>query len=417
VHYNVLPTLADFAKDVGRASYSQQQDERVHPVMRRIFSLLGWANQTTDDARKKYLMCELFFATRYWLRNQKDENVAPAVRALNGLIENKLHDAFRCPLNLVAATLAKYYDCPVDSHGIYVDTRDCLRQAPNSIEKVKLASKYEAFRVYFVKGLVLSYNWRTTTETELRPINSADDLYALNAPLPDHVNFVLTRYRELYFAPFSDSPQTPRYHSSIPNQEAVHSAGSMEIVNGRIIEICHGSGHYKPGDLYFVNILEQLKTEGASIKGIKLSTFIPTQVRGVGKKVDVAEDAQDYLQNFGNWDQIQKRREFDKARRKDQALGLKTTEIFQRFQKLATASGNRDKALATLFEEQFEKSPLKDLTAWKQTWQGVMAALVDIAPEYASYKYEGVDVWIEKKDKAFKAQPPPPPRPKVQVHV
>lgn len=420
VKYFQIPTFADFARDIG---WDPKLRKNADPVMQKIFSLLeGLADPVKTDAQKKYLMCELFFATNYWRRNHNVQ--LRGLVALKDVIEEKLHLAFGCPANMVAATLSKYYDCPVDSHGIYVDTRDCPTQARTDIEKAKLASAYERYRVHFDKGKAVAHNWRDPKESKLKPVNTEElcqdghsPEHDLGVRVQNHAYFVLTRFRELYVAPFFGRANAPlaRYHSSIPNQEAVQCAGSMLIEGGVFKEVCDCSGHYKPHGKYFVNVLEQLKTQGVPIKGIKLSTIRPNEVTRKDEFITVAEDAEDYLANHGTWEEIVKRREFDKARRKDSAFALRAVQFKQRLQDLAKRFG-RDRALEMIFAEQFEKVGKGGPDVWTKAWKAVMESLAALAPDF-EHQDDDLGAWILKKNEWLRTHSPMPPRPTVHVHA
>jgi hypothetical protein len=265
----------------------------------------------------------------------------------------------------------------------------------------------------------MCFNWRNPQDLELRKANTKAMICPANRPLrPDHAHFVLTRYRDLYLAPFSPSwPGFPKYHSTIPEKTAVQCAGSLLIEEGVVIEICNGSGHYMPGDLYFVNVLEQLKTLGVTpqtIQGISLWDYAGNEI---------AEDAAEYLKEHGNWDEIQKRKEMNRKRRAEGIFAVRAAKYKTRLDALMK-NHLEDEAFGLLFAEEFaarigyggQGSP----SLWTETWKSILDALLEFAKnayDKADPKRKALTQLIEKKIAEYKVRPPIPPKPKNQKNL
>jgi hypothetical protein len=403
IPYSSLPGLVQWAKDSCSPNYAK--DRKSDPVIFRIDQLVSFLPRTTDDGQKKYLLSELFFATNFWLRNPPDakevrkpgwDRLEAAVKALRDVVQRTLAAAFQCAYGMVPDVLSRYYGCPLTAHGIYVDDKHVVQKAD-----------YERFKVHFRKGIALQFNWRDSKDLELRPVNTKDMVASTKPTLEEkgYAFFVLTRYRDLYVAPFSTTcPLFPRYHSTIPEKTAVQCAGSILIENGVVKGICNDSGHYSPGDLYFVNVLEQLKTMEVPIKGISLANY---------EGDSVAEDAEEYLNAHGNWDEIKKRKELNRQRLGEEGGAARALRYKARLE-LLKKNHSEDQALEMLFAEEFgrrNQGGQGGVQLWTETWKGILDALLALAQDLKGE--EGpLRVLVSRKIAQYKLRPPVPPRPR-----
>lgn len=397
IFYSTVPRAVQWAEDTFSKDFRNEAkaDAVLHRIDQFIFSL----QSVTDDGQKKYMLCELFFATNYWLNNPSRKGVhqpgwykvQAAVSGLKAVVRRTLAHIFRCAEGQVPDVLSRCYGCPMTAHGIYVDDKNPVAKA-----------NYEKFKIYFDKGLAWGSNPLDLEGGGLQKVNTRGMFDGMTRPKKweeSFAFFVMTRYRDLYIAQHRPTDRKyPKYHSSIPEGTAVQCAGSIWIEEGVVKGICNDSGHYQPGDPYFLNVLEQLKAVGVPIKGIKLFDF---------EGEILVEDAEEFYQAHGNWDEINHRKELNRQRLEAEGGGRRALRFKKRLD-ILTIGRSRDQALEMLFVEEFRRlnqAGQGGLPLWNQVWKRVLDALFDYADNFKSEDPKFMVFMIDKKEQ-YKVKPP-----------
>ncbi len=400
LYYHSFPTPNQWSIDSHSKEYRQQRKK--DRVIARMDDLVRSLRGPIDDGRRKYLLCELFFTTNYWISNNcvgptlASLYMGEPVAALRNYVQRALAKAFGCSRLMVPAVLQKHYGCSITAHGIYADTND----VPRSFEQRAMLEK---FKVYFENGKALWNTWWTQADSDLVPVNTFR-AYDCSGDERDHLRdrhgfFVMTLYRDLYVAPHRPTLKAfPKFHSTIPEGTAVQCSGSILIVEGKVKEITSASGHYKPDKLFFVNVLEQLKTVGVgTLKNIALYDY-DNEV--------IAKNAEEYLKQYGRWNAVDERGRIISGARTNEAAAIRGQLHARRLEEL-TIGRTKDKALEAVFAEAFEKArQIEPGALWTKTWKGVLDDLI-------AFSGGG---WYQKKKTEYQSKPPfPPPESKPPV--
>ncbi|MBI2606338.1 MAG: hypothetical protein HYW49_09690 [Deltaproteobacteria bacterium] len=90
----------------------------------------------------------------------------------------------------------------------------------------------------------------------------------------DHVIFVMDKNGDIYIhgGVASGESGKPRkfFHSTLAGGGDVAAAGELKVVNGKIVAITDGSGHYEPPPWLTMQFLEQLRKRGVPLERIKI---------------------------------------------------------------------------------------------------------------------------------------------------
>ena len=427
--YQRLPGFFRWIEDSMTPDYKTERNS--DPAIQRIDTFLSRLPDTTDDAQKKYMLIELFLATNSWLRikpNLKDVGkpgrirLGVAVKALRDIVQKALSEAFQCAFGRVPDVLDRHFSISRTAHGIYIDAKDPIRSA-----------NFEKYKVCFKSGKAMQFNLENSDARELREVDTnskyltagtqsaanfeEDDTIGKqtdpnadpNKPEKKHdkfAMFVLTRDRELYVAPFiSSSTAYPKYHSSIPRGDAVQCAGSMKIIKGEVKGICPDSGHYAPDPAYFLNVLEYLKTMGVNLGGISLLDH-------TGQKV-LTSNAQQFLDAKGNWETLRRRAELNRQRDGEGGVAARGLRYLKRFADLQRRGLSKEKALETLFAEEFgrmNQSGEGGAQLWTRIWTGILSNMSKQA-ELMEHSEETWKTFLRDKIDDYSLHPPLPPVP------
>lgn len=407
LHYQNIPALQHWTKDrAGLASNKSQPDR----VLERIDDLVKSYGRTKNSAKHSYLLGELYFSTKYWIRNVKpaltQKQQAAPVHALFDCVERRLARLFKCDLRMVGAKLQKYYCCCENAHGIFCDEYDI----PHSFD---VRGETEKFKLYFVNGLAMWNRWWEQSTGGLVPVDTAEArkraTFGTSSLRPDAAFFVMNRYRDMYAAPhFSQNADYPMYHSSIPKGQAVQFAGTIVIKGGQIKEIRNDSGHYKPGNDYMLNVLEHLKTVNA--RGFDEIELFDHKDDRLG----TAQDAMEYEFKEKGWKGIKERGKDQRNAMIDMAAAIKGRERGKRLKELTPKHG-RDKALEMIFADRFDvmRGGLPGSPhLWDETWRDVLKSLrAFYSTESGIPDAEELGRWLEGKEAGYKLHAPAPPRP------
>jgi hypothetical protein len=312
---------------------------------------------TLDKDERRYVKCELYFATNYWLRNEKRSHMArmnsdrkPAIQALHNRVKIYLSKDFGCLVSTYTlnAALDDYFGRDMDEKKRIYDLVKGTDKL-NYIDDAN-AAKRDKFRLRFRRGILGGYArayrvpWMKAVDGKNpKPIlaNSADvgKQSALKFMLEGGWTFfVMSRERDIYMVPHSVMMKgglyfkdAPVFHSSILAGGTVACAGTILIKKGIILGLRIDSGHYRPTNSHMVSVLEHLKTVDVDIRNIDIYATFAGVVAATGSaglslrkqfKVDPSYavpycKGDEFLQALGNWKMIVEReRRRDSRRRK-----------------------------------------------------------------------------------------------------
>lgn len=417
--YTKIPAKRQWKKD------SWVNDIRVKrdPVLKRIDDLLGRVPSAQDGGEEKYLECELYFATNYWLNNylattQMRREREPAVRMLRQFIETDLSRTLKCTPQMLRPRLQKHFVKTINAHGVFVDRGGDV--------DLSLARRHK-YRISFECGKAYWLQWwdRQGPATTLELVNTSKANEHTQGNKKDFRDknwgyFVMSFDREMYIGAHfkcSYNGKYASYHSSYLAGMPVQFAGSIKIIDGVVLGVRNNSGHYKPGDNFFINILSHLKTVGVDLKKVELRDFEDGVIQNTKGK-DYRADR--YLKDNGRWEMVLERKQqylLDQAELRT-AMGRK--KIYQRVypannhmeQKNANVLDVKTtNNLQKLAEEQYKmaisKGEAQGFTLWRKTWKGICDAIWQFFPpdpRGGDYKYR--TAWQRR---ALKPGPPPKP--------
>ena len=410
--YQSIPPYTQWKNDIKELAGERKSDR----VLKRINILVRSLGKASSDGERSYLLCELYFSTKYWMRNapptiQQKQHAAP-LAALLVCVVRQLERLFDCDRTMLPAKLQQHYCCSENAHGIFCDEYDIP-------EDFRIRSELEKFKLYFEQGVVKWSPWweKGTGTRALAPVNTSEAYKKATPTKPIRPNaafFVMNRYRDMYAAPhILKDEKIPMYHSTLPKGEAVQFAGSIVIVDGKIKEICNDSGHYAPEERYLLNVFEHLKTVGVKLAGIKLFDF-----NGDELPEDVAT-AMKFMKMEGakgsGFSGIRDRANARLAQRNAMGASIKGRVFADRL-KEHMKTMPRDQALEKVFEEQFDQvkqgSPITP-RLWEETWKDVLSALSAFWGDgHGIDKTVELVNWLQGKQAMYQIHPPAPPRPK-----
>ena len=137
------------------------------------------------------------------------------------------------------------------------------------------------YRLQFKRGLAYMTNWyEPGTATKLVLAESSrcaavgKEFYPpMIAPAETGwAGFVMSMGREIYMAKHltAQGMHASFFHSSYMGGQGVLCAGTIKIVQGRVVGISSGSGHYAPSAQHLVMLLEMLETQGVPARNVEV---------------------------------------------------------------------------------------------------------------------------------------------------
>jgi hypothetical protein len=296
---------------------------RADPILVRIDSLVESLQGPDCAATRRYLLCELWFATTLWINQfqQFDPGMKgvvtsanssmayerrPAILSLLLYTANTLGTLLECGVGGLAAKLTQIYGKGMGVHGFYKDATATQRVDPNT--EMPTAQHYmrmavrDNFRIRFIDKLAYLPNRMdggplVLLDTEEKFYDTYAD--SEKAGMRSGWNyFVMSMSRELYMGRHSAGGQgtRPQYHSSYLAGMPIQCGGSMHVEKGRVTGLRNDSGHYQPVDESLAKVLELLKTMGVDISQV----LVHSEVARAEVKGDV------FLVRNGNWDAIRR---------------------------------------------------------------------------------------------------------------
>ncbi len=245
-----------------------------------------------------YRLAELFFATMWWMNHHRqqpgykpgsDSTRRTAMLSLNLCAANKLTKTLQCPIGELAGTLQNIYGVEMGPHGIKTDGVDGSKG--NYLDD----AGRERWRVIFRNGLAY-YFINATVANSGRPPGDADlGLWDTRNYVDDAgregIIFVMTMSGDLFARPASAKGV---FHSAFTRGRPVLCAGTIAVLQGRIIRICNDSGHYVPMDTALAKVLQRLRLQGVNLAAITVrDQYTLGQARN--------EKGQTYLRSLENW--------------------------------------------------------------------------------------------------------------------
>ena len=415
--YTRFPTKNAWEKDswINDFRVTRKSD----PVLKRIDNLLGNVSLASDGAEKKYLECELYFATNYWLNNylavtNMRKERAPAVRMLRQFVETDLARSLKCHPQMLRPRLQKHFAKSINSHGVWCD---------RSLSPLTIARR-DKYRISFDCGKAYWLEWWKNKSVEATTLELVNTMKANKGTSgnkkgdmtdDDWGYFVMSFDRELYIGGHMTTPNSDKwavFHSSYLGGMPVQFAGSIRIIDGIVKGVRNNSGHYKPGDSFFINILEQLKTVGVPLKEVELRNFKDDPIEDKDGNIYPADK---YLQDNGCWEKVLERK---KEYLLDQAA-LRTAMGRKRIYKLiyptkdhsqqpeSTTKQNLSKLVAEQYNLLLDKGQSPGPALWRQTWKGVCDAIWQFMPANDPGVSTFRSAWQRR---ALNSGPPPRPR-------
>jgi hypothetical protein len=418
--YQTIPSSNKWYFD----SYIVRAVRKNDKVLKRIDRLLKDIGSAKDAGETTYLLCELYFATNYWLNNYRatysmNNRREPAVRMLREFIENRLASTFNCSQRMVRAKLQKYYTKTLTAHGVW-----CDRDAP-----VLRLARREKFKLVFEHGKAYWLEWwkkESGKATKLLPVNTArarestvdaktgDDIGNPKGLESDWAFFAMSFDRDIYIGPHKESSWgqfMPVFHSSYLNGVSVQFAGSIHVVKGKVLGVRNDSGHYQPNNSFFINILSQLKTVGVDLKKVELFDYENDRI---ARKDGKPYRADRYLAEHGRWEMVVERKNEYLLGRAALATALGRKVIYERIYPQTNHTRQSDlktnQNLKKLAREQYQLQVRQGKShgpgLWKETWVGICNAIVQFMPsdDKAIAKYR--TAWRKRASK-----PDRPPKP------
>ena len=417
--YLNIPTRRAWEKDSWISDF--RVTRKSDPVLKRIDHLLEDVGSAKDAGEVTFLDCELYFATNYWLNNYLATNNMkrvrePAVRMLRQFIETQLAKSFNCGVQMLRPRLQKLYSKTMNPHGVWCDMG---MTALTEARRQKYRLIFENGKAYWLEWWSANSREATTlvvVNTEKANYHTVDDKKGGMQGLRDNwAYFALSFDRDLYIGAHMTKSLggiRPEYHSSYLQGVPIQFAGSIYIKNGLVLGVRNDSGHYRPGDKFFINILAHLKTVGVNLKKLKMYNFEDDEILNKDGKVYRADR---YLEDRGSWELVLERKQeflLDQAALRT-ALGRK--KIYQRIYAGSNHFKQSDivtaRNLKKLAEEQLnlalDKGQPLTFALWRETWKGICNAIAEFMPanDLGVRKYR--TAW---KARALKAGPPPKPR-------
>jgi hypothetical protein len=256
-----------------------------NPVFARMDELLAaFHSGSTSDWGKLAVLGDLFFTTDYALKkcSRKDPafvNCETDLMNVYKTIVDKLCRAFACSVNVLPQKLEEWWGRVLTKHGHHVDTQAVPTGAQPTVAQYLTRAEAEKYRLRFSGGTVYMRerskgNMADGIATPLWvPADSSGigwtDARGMTAPqmmYPGYAGFALSMSREFYMAHHRGCFNEKNFfHSSYLAGDSVLCTGTMEIRNGRVLNVANDSGHYQPTLDHLLNVAQTLKMQGCDL--------------------------------------------------------------------------------------------------------------------------------------------------------
>lgn len=293
MQYSYIPPTATFKRDSSVSMARRTAD----PVLARIDNLLDFYQArrfATEPEAQLYALAaltDLFMATRYWIRLAADPTHhsalkperLPAVKALHGAVVARLGQEIGGDDQAVAEFVRDFKCRSMTDHGKVIDDYegpDTAPQTPVRAYYFKTARR-AATAVRFRNGVAYRLGTHEGQKGRLVKLNSADFESRMQrgklVSLPGWAPFAMGPEGDLYmtrhFIDENDEGneyQEKIYHSNYTGGGPLIAAGTMLVVDGKILALRGDSGHYKPSDHNIAEALRVLATRGVDVPRIKI---------------------------------------------------------------------------------------------------------------------------------------------------
>jgi hypothetical protein len=298
---NKFPTATEWTK-ASSVFFGIRGNDR---VLGRIDELVAAVNEKQDDVvEQRFLLGFLYFATDHWLKHagagfggkdRKEVGSADintgrldAVYALFRITVDKLCNlltnavgggSFGVTPNTLPEYLARMFGKDILLGKLHQDIWEKSARYVDEAERLK-------YRLQFKGGQAYMYapNGNGNAKGNLVLANSAQYAPKGKEFYPEMVDetqtgwagFALSMAGEFYMAPHVTAGAGQRaslYHSSYFAGKGVLCAGTIKIVNGKVVGISNGSGHYAPSAREVVTAVQMLVTHGVSQNGITVWVY------------------------------------------------------------------------------------------------------------------------------------------------
>ncbi len=274
--YTAIPNLKQWQSDSSVLLANRKSD----PILTSIDGLVGTIEHA-DENLKRLLVVDLFWTCDHWLKTlsrdpKLDKKREPAVYRLFATSANLLCGYFGCQINTLPNELEYAFGRTVGVHGLRVDVELGLVKYMEEAER-------KLYKLDFSGGKAFQFEWWSTPVNLKKKVlaNSrhACDTKAFfntNADKTDFGGFVMTMGRDLYMARHG-GPNTRGsrvFHSSYFGNHTVSCAGTMLIRNGEIEKICPDSGHFQPGDVNVMALLQMLRMQQVPLERVIVQDFL-----------------------------------------------------------------------------------------------------------------------------------------------
>jgi hypothetical protein len=298
---NRFPTPAEWAK-ASSVVFGIRGNDR---VLGRIDELVASINEKQDQpVERRFLLGFLYFATDHWLKlagagfgaKEKKEKgsgdvntgrlgaVYALFRATVSTLCNNMTaayegGAFGVTPNTLPEYLARMFGKDILLGKLQQDIWENSARYADEAERLK-------YRLQFKGGQAYMYapNGNGNGKGDLVLANSAQYAPKGKEFYPQMVDdtqtgwagFALSMAGEFYMAPHVTAGAGQRasfYHSSYFAGKGVLCAGTVKIVNGNVVGISNGSGHYSPGAREVITAVQMLAIHGVPQNGIAIWVY------------------------------------------------------------------------------------------------------------------------------------------------
>jgi hypothetical protein len=254
-----------------------------------IATYLGTYWQERDDWDQLALLGQLYFLTDNWLKAAgvnshlaAQSAVQKAVLKLFGAVVNELCKCIACSVNRLPQMLESIWGRVMTPDGRRTDgwTGVSPGQTP-TVAKYLSRAEAEKYRLIFDdlgRAQQLTW-WNGKPPWELRLANSAPWRGAA-APGFREMNvgfagYVLSMGREFYMTRHRNGFKDGKdfYHSSYLAGDPVLCAGTIEIVNGRVLTVTNESGHFRPTVHHLLEVVQALQMHGVTPASFEVSAM------------------------------------------------------------------------------------------------------------------------------------------------
>lgn len=298
-HYTAIPTVDQFRKDSSITLAIRSSD----PILVRIDDLLINYRTAPEEAIRKLALFDLFLTANFWIDQFTKKRAAfrkeryPAVMALFESVVRELGRMLsESTPHGVANRMREMFGAALGPHGLLVDADPRMNYRPFSKDELVQG------RIWFRNGLAMRVQWNDSgLAIRTTHVNSADYFQEVRRQgagnqLDGYGGFIMTMNREIFMLQHKIARDggASTFHSSYTDGSPVAMAGTMRIVQGKILAVRTDSGHYQPGVHNLAGLLMALRMYQVDLAGILLQDY-------AGNAIDTADF---FLSLNTDWDRF-----------------------------------------------------------------------------------------------------------------